>query len=226
MKTKITTAMIAFFLIGSIATSNAQTSSKSSDDKCVKKGTFIADGFYGYPYILGRYVKEVATTNNNNNTSDNIRVFNLNHLGGKAEYMLTDVIGLGVEYTFAATTAKYTESYQTYLGNNVYSTTTNDYTARIVKQRILAKINFHFATSKVLDPYATAGIGYKTSLLTSNNPNDAASVSDINDSFLNFFPVAFRVGAGLRYYFLKNVGVGIEAGIGGPIIQGGISIKI
>ena len=95
----------------------------------------------------------------------------------------------------------------------------------MTKQRILAKFNIHFATSKYLDPYATAGLGYKASLVTSDNPNDQKSVYDVNNSFLNVIPISFRLGIGLRYFFTENIGISAEAGIGGPIIQGGLCGK-
>ena len=61
--------------------------------------------------------------------------------------------------------------------------------------------------------------------MSSNNPNDQINVNDLNNSFLNILPVAFRLGIGLRYYFIENLGVCVEAGIGGPLVQAGLSEK-
>jgi opacity protein-like surface antigen len=200
-----------FILITSINSLQAQNSEKESEN-CVKKGKFIIDAYYGFPYLFGSYVKQVIADSN-----EDVQVKNLNHLGIKAEYMITDMIGLGLEYTYAAVNATYSQT-------NSYNQI-NNYTASITKQRILAKFNIHFATSKFLDPYATAGIGFKQSLAVSNDPNNQQDVYDLNHSILTAFPVSFRLGAGLRYYFIKNLGVSVEAGIGGPIIQAGLSGK-
>lgn len=215
---KSTVINIIVLLIFSNSVITAQDNNKE-DEKCVKQGKFILDAYYGYPYLFGSYIKQIATTN-----YSNVQVTNLNHLGGKFEYMLNNIIGLGIDYTYASSVANYSETQSVYQ-NGANVNVTSNYTAKIIKQRMLAKINIHFATSKYLDPYATGGIGYKNSLVSSNNINDQANVNDLNNSFLNILPIAFRLGIGLRYYFLENIGVCVEAGIGGPLVQAGLSGK-
>lgn len=197
------------------------TNKKEESENCVDKGNFIIDAYYGYPYMVGKYIQTVVSGSG----AGNIEVSNLNHLGFKFEYMLNKMIGLGLEGTYAAVKANYIES------NSVYNNTTNQYEYQnynyevgINKQRILAKINIHFATSKYLDPYATGGIGYKRTNVYSNNLGDQNGVNEVN-RVLNIIPVSFRLGIGMRYYFIKNLGVAVEAGIGGPLIQAGISGK-
>lgn len=200
---------------------NAQDKKDDDDDKCVKKGTIIADTYYGYPYMFGKYVQGIADA-----SATGISTTNLNHLGGRAEFMITDVIGIGAEYTYAAVFYKYSETETVYQSSTgTYVDKTNTYNVSITKQRFLAKFNAHFGTSKFLDPYATAGVGYKQSIIKSDNPDDQEAVDDLNSSFLNLLPVAFRVGIGLRYYPIKYVGIGVEAGVGGPIVQGGLTFK-
>ncbi|MES2762201.1 MAG: outer membrane beta-barrel protein [Bacteroidota bacterium] len=216
---KISQLALAFMLIASF-NMNAQ-SSKEDDDNCVGKGKIIIDPYYGYPYLFGKYIEAVIDEN-----GENVSVTNTNHLGIKGEYMVTKMIGIGVDYTYASVIGKYSEVTQMYnQSTGTYYSQVNSYTARIVKQRFLAKINIHFATSKYLDPYAVGGIGYKQSVVSSDNINDQEAVSELNSSFLNVFPVSFRLGIGLRYYFIKNLGIAVEAGIGGPIVQGGLSLK-
>lgn len=217
-----------FILVLSISNFSAQTSSSESEN-CVGKGKVIIDAYYGYPYLAGKYVKDVVYTNNNQanlngNTSSLTSIFNLNHVGFKAEYMVNRMIGLGFEYTYASVVAKYSEL-TSVNQNGVYVDQLMNYTAKMTKQRILAKINIHYATTKHLDPYATGGLGYKMSVVTSDNPNDQQAVYSVNNSFLNIIPISFRLGAGLRYFFTKNFGASVEAGIGGPIIQGGLCAK-
>ena len=168
---------------------------------CVKRYDIIIDAYYGFPYLMGSYVKQVL--------ADSFGITgarNLNHLGGKFEYMVWDKIGLGVEYTYAALTLTYQGSSGKF------------YTAGVSKQRFLAKFNYHFATSLRLDPYLTSGIGYSNSKVFTNEPGNAGES-------ITFIPVAFRTGIGMRYFFTEMVGVNAEVGLGGPLIQGGISFK-
>jgi len=202
----------------------AQTS-KSKDEYCVQKGKFIFDAFYGYPYVMGNYVKSnfVSNTNiNNNSPIESVR--NWNHLGGKFEYMINDKIGIGLEYTYAAVDVKYKDD-KSVIINGQSTTQTFHYKATLYKQRALARVNFHFATTDKFDTYGTVGCGYKASLLKSDNPDDQQLVKDFNTTFINLFPISYRLGIGVRYFFTKNIGISAEAGIGGPIIQAGLCGK-
>jgi outer membrane protein W len=199
------------------------TTNLKAQDNCIEKGKFIVDAFYGYPYVAGEWVKSTYNSTTNNTNIESVR--NLNHIGGKFEYMISDNIGIGLEYTYASVKAKYKEENTTVNGFGSSVTTINHYTVQLYKQRILGRINFHFATTKQVDPYATIGFGYKVSLLKSNNPNDAESISAFNKNFSNLLPVAIRFGVGLRYFITPNFGLNVEAGIGGPSVQGGVTVK-
>jgi opacity protein-like surface antigen len=203
----------------------SQESKKNSSTNCIEKGKFIVDVYYGYPYVMGTYVKSVFINNNNNGNNSSVEsVRNWNHIGGKFEYMLSDKIGIGLEYTYASVDIKYFEN-KNVLQNNQYVNKTFHYKATLYKQRVLARINFHFGTTDKFDPYGTIGFGYKTSLLKSNNTDDQKSINDFNSTFSNLFPIAFRFGIGARYFFTENFGLNVEAGIGGPSVQGGVTVK-
>ncbi len=218
---KKTATLITSLLILIVSTVNLNAQEKAETSNCVGKGKIIIDPYYGYPYLFGKYIQTVIAE-----SGENISVTNTNHLGIKAEYMVTKMIGIGVDYTYAKVIGSYSETNSVYNPSlGMYVDQTEKYTASITKQRILAKINIHFATSKYIDPYAVGGIGFKNSIVRSDNVNDQDDVNDLNSSILNAFPVSFRLGIGLRYYFIKNLGVAVEAGIGGPIIQGGLSLK-
>lgn len=198
---------------------NTQKIKAQTEENCVKKGTFIIDAYYGFPYILGKYIKEASVSSS---SSTNSKVANFNHIGGKFEFMLSKMVGLGFDYTFAKVNNSYTD---TYYDNGSSVAKTGTFQSSLTKQRFLARVNIHFATSKVLDPYATAGVGYKVSLLKENNPNISQKDVDDFNTVWNIIPVAFRIGVGLRYYFIPNLGICAEAGIGGPAFQIGISGK-
>lgn len=176
---------------------------QSSSGNCIEKGTILIDAFYGFPYFNGTLLKSAYRDSLGNNN----QVRNLNHFGGKFEIMLNDKMGVGIEGTWASATVRYMGKY-----NQIY-------TAGVDKLRILAKMNFHFATSESVDPYLTWGIGYKNTKIYTNEPNE------VNDIDITLVPIAFRVGIGMRYFFTDIIGINAEVGLGGPLMQGGLSLK-
>ncbi len=166
-----------------------------SPDYSIEQGVVIVDAFYGYPYYNGIILKTLYQNVGNFRTT--------NHLGAKIEYMITDEIGLGLEITYAKASINYRDSLlQKY--------------AEISKLRVLAKINYHFETDiSAVDPYLTAGFGVRKNTSYQNGI----------DLSRDLFPVAIRVGAGMRYFFTDGVGANVEVGIGGPLMQGGVSFR-
>jgi outer membrane protein W len=196
---KSLSAVLLVILISSI--SFAQRNSSSGN--CVQKGTILIDAFYGLPYFNGALIKAAYSADSLGATAHNY-----NQFGAKVEYMVSDKIGVGLEGTYALATVDYR-------GNNLHY-----YTAGMSKVRVLAKVNYHFATSEHIDPYLTWGAGYKNTNIYTNEPADVKKVS------VNLVPVAFRVGIGMRYFFNDIVGVNAEVGLGGPMVQAGVSFKL
>lgn len=190
---------ILFFNILSIAQKS------QSSGNCVEQGTILIDAFYGFPYFNGTLLRAAYSSDSIQSGST---VHNYNQFGGKIEYMLNDKIGIGLEGTYALATVDYQ-------ANNLQF-----YTAGISKYRILGKMNYHFATTANIDPYLTWGAGYKNTKIYSNEPGDNRKIT------VNIVPVAFRVGIGMRYFFTDAVGVNAEVGLGGPLMQAGISIRL
>lgn len=172
----------------------------ATGQNCVKQGNFIIAGFYGYPYVTGAVVKTIGQ-----NTD---KVKNLNHVGGKLEYMVSDKIGLGVEVTYASASVMYQDS------------TMQWYKAGINKLRVLPKMNVHFGTTESIDPYFTVGAGYKSTTVYVEGPEDSGSLN------INLIPVSMRIGVGLHYFFTDYVGINAEVGLGGPAIQVGLAVKL
>lgn len=214
---KLNYYLILFLFIQFAIVAKAQKGNDGSE-KCIGEGKFIVDGYYGYPYVMGSLIKDYYGSNNGNLGDE--KVVNYNHMGGKFEYLINDMVGMGIDYTYAKALYTYTDSYYTTV--NGQSTIKYDrFTESLTKQRFLLRVNVHFATTAELDPYATAGVGYKQTIFKTNNPNNY----NYDLSFYNAFPVAFRLGAGLRWFFTDNIGVNVEAGIGGPAVQGGVCLK-
>jgi len=199
------------------------------DTKCVKKHDLLFDGFYGYPYFIGGSIKLFYEKQKNNLNPDNnyklIEFKNRNHIGFKFEYLITPKIGVGFEYTYASLTLRYTQEESILGSNNINYFKKSEYQANLYKHRILGRVNYHFYTTEKFDSYAAFGIGFKTSQLNSNNIEDYPFVKLFNLGLSNIFPVSYRAGIGFRYFITNNIGLNGEFGLGGPIIQTGLTLK-
>lgn len=193
--------IILLFFRLNLFTAKAQQNGDFANMNTVKKGTIIVDGFYGWPYFNALLLRSVI-----GNT--NLKYRNTNHIGIKAEYMISDNISLGGEFSYADAAIQY----QT-------STSGKFAEAGITKLRILGRFNYHFATSTNLDPYFTVGTGYKKTVYYDTGN------SNYRETF-NLFPVAFKLGIGVRYFFNDLIGMHTEFGIGGPLIHAGLCVKL
>jgi hypothetical protein len=197
-KNRIITFLVIVFL-ANINVVKAQLNEEFVNSKRVKKESFIIDAFYGWPYLNGTLLKSI---------SNNVTVKNTNHLGGKFEYMISDEVGLGGEFTYADAGINYQSS-----------TNGNFYKAGFSKLRILGRVNYHFQTSEFLDLYLAMGVGYKKTIFyDTGNSNNAQP--------FNLFPISVKLGVGLHYYFNETIGINAEVGLGGPLISAGLSIKL
>jgi opacity protein-like surface antigen len=197
---KMLHAFLALTLI-----STASFAQKGSSGNSVQQGTILIDATYGFPYVNGTLIKAAYSSDSLGGTGV---ARNYNHFGGRIEYMVSDKISLGMEGTYALATVDYR-------GSNLQT-----YRAGMSKLRILARMSYHFATNEHIDPYITWGVGYKNTKVYSNEPGDVREVS------VNLLPISFRTGIGIRYFFTDGVGINVEAGIGGPAVQAGISFKL
>ena len=132
---------------------------------------------------------------------------NLNHVGLRFEYLIMKNFGVGLEYTYALFDAKYQEN------GNVY-------TATLTKQRFLGKAYLHFLEDDNTDGYITAGLGSSSTNISTNDPNNKVQQN------ITILPISIRLGVGFRHFFNQTIGINGEVGIGGPLIQGGISIRL
>lgn len=172
-----------------------------SRTKCIKKNDCVITVFYGtYNYNSLLYDQEQG----------HMRSFiaslqNYGQFGGNIEIMSTDKIGVGIEYTQGLATFSYEPS-----GAGTIAT------GELTKQRFLVKMNFHSYTGKNLDFYNTFGIGFNIVNAVNSNGNTIPNVNYYN------IPIAFRIGVGIRYFFIPNFGINAEVGLGGPTVQGGL----
>lgn len=178
----------------------------------VEQGNIIIDPYYGYPN-LGKSLIEATLS------SDNAKPKGIGPLGLRAEYMLADNFGVGIDFIYNSSGAEGTYDTTDSTGAPVTYTET----ALMQRIRVLLRLNYHFVQTDALDAYVGGGAGYNHRIWSfeTDDPNwvDDGSASGA------LLPVAFRLALGARYYFHPNIGINAEIGIGGPIISGGISLK-
>ncbi len=86
-----------------------------------------------------------------------------------------------------------------------------------------ARANYHFWTTRKLDPYFGAGIGFNNAKYKNLDPNTIIS-EEANESVPSTIDFSGQVG--LKYFFSKNIGLYTELGyVSGAIIHVGISGK-
>lgn len=213
-----TTKIKFFFLAGIVLLSPRLLIAQKAGNKCISQGNFIVDAYYGYPYVAGKILKSMS--DGDNNGVETSRAVNTNHIGGKFEYLINDHFGIGADYTFARVT-NYINNLDYNNESGQYKIANGAYKEWLTKQRILFRMNIHFGTTNTIDPYVSFGAGYKQSIYKNNFPSDYP----INDVNINLIPVSFRAAIGMRWFFTDGIGLNFEGGIGGPVIQGGVSVK-
>lgn len=172
----------------------------------IGKGSTMVDVYYGYS-LAGSVWKlaEIDDAINTNYTG-------VGPVGIRFEYMVSDLIGLGIDANYRSN--EFSQTYD-------YSGTTYEDTYSAKQTRIMGRMNFHVATTEVVDYYFGFGLGYKLS-------DRSFESTDLNAISVDFpsVPVAFRMSTGLRYFFTDNIGAHFEVGIGGgSIATGGLSFK-
>lgn len=180
----------------------------------VEQGNIIIDPYYGFP----NFGKEASDGLFNDSIAD-IDVTGIGPCGLRAEYLISDNFGVGVDFIYNSFGFK--GSYEDLDANN----NTQTYTDQVKMQRfrVQLRMNYHFVQTDQMDAYVGFGAGtnIRRFSYSSDNPNydqpDAVSGALI--------PVSVRLALGTRFYFTDNIGLNAELGLGGPVLSAGISIK-
>ena len=195
---------------------------------CYATGTTTLTIGYGFPNLTKMVWGSVYSA------YDNVKVSGYGPLHFKAEYGLSDVVSLGVSIGYVHTKWDWTTESGVWADVSTLDANGNtiiqpqyiiqEYNEGIIYSalNINARVNFHFLTTKQLDPYFGVGIGYNKPTITyySDDPNYLYS-----ETYSSPIPLGFETTLGLRYYFTPNIGIYTEAGLSKSILQGGLSIK-
>lgn len=171
-------------------------------------GTTVIDVFAGGPNVSKAFVGGATNLNDGTET-----LTGMMPIGLRGEYLVTDKFGIGLEVTYASGKRVYT-----------YSENGNAYivTGEHNKMRVLPTFNFHFLDNEKVDFYLALGAGLKNVnyTWTSTNPDESDELD------LPTGKISSKLGIGTRIFFTDNIGVNFAFGIGGPLINGGLSVKI
>jgi hypothetical protein len=180
-------------------------------DRCVSEGSVVGDVYYGFITLVGSLLRLIDATSDAKTTI-------IGPVGLRAEYMISDVVGLGGDLQLSRYTLSWTERhYNDSLG--VYY----DYYYKVKWTRIRAmgRVAFHFAVSRVVDPYLAISGGTRIERISTetNDPSYKADESDVGQ--------AVRLALGTRFFFTPNIGAFAEIGVfGGGLFHFGLSIKL
>ena len=188
------------------------SNSSESNTNAVKKGNLLIEPWYGFP-LWGKdlYASIVDTTGGSYR--------GLGPLGATLEFMLADEVGIGVDFIYNSHAYRYSAQSVNSQGSPV----TYNYDWKMERVRIHLRLNYHFTQTENVDAYFGVGVGSNNRFYTteSNDPD-----WDDTSSEGSLLPVSGRICVGTRYYFNSNLGFAVEAGLGGPLLRLGLSIKI
>lgn len=187
----------------------------------ISKDDFYFDISFGYPFMPLREAQAFGINLFTNTQQKSIKR-NTNHICARAEYQLNEELSVGLELTYASSEITYLRSYAPSYSNSVtinYPDSTFNATAN--KIRFLAKTSYHFNISDKFDAYITGGFGFKK--FTYSSRDLYLTTSNLTNEIL---PVAIRASIGGRFFLNKNVAIHVEGGIGGPLMQMGLTYKM
>ncbi|MDX1652504.1 MAG: outer membrane beta-barrel protein [Brumimicrobium sp.] len=187
----------------------------------VEQGSIIIDPYYGFPNFGKSFLQAVEDSNPE---STDFKSGGIGPAGLRAEYMVSDRIGLGFDIIYNSLYSSFTDVDTTGVdGSGNYITQTYEYEYRMQRLRAQVRINYHFDISNPqFDSYIGLGAGTNNRFRTTTE-NGVEVDGDLSDFTL--IPFSMRFCAGARYYFTDNIGLNMEIGLGGPVLSGGISFK-
>lgn len=202
-------------------------SQNSENVPAIKEGTILIDGYYGFPNLYTTVFRAAyadASKNNPNVKQLDLKITGMGPLGFRGEYVFSENLGIGVDIGTNSTKITYNES------TTVYNSSTgqNDpviynYQFKTQKIGIMGTFNYHFVNKEQVDGYFMVGAGYgsRTFSAKTTNPNYKDEMT------LSPWPLAMRIGVGMRYFFTENLGANMALGIGqGGVINAGLTFKL
>ncbi len=180
--------------------------------QALEQGNVIIDAYYGFPNLYSAIFKAAYESSN----STGLTLGSQGPLGIRAEYLITDKVGFGIDLGMNSSSISYSEA-DINNSNIIY-----DYKFKTSKIGAIFTVNYHFVENDKLDAYFVLGGGYgnRTFKFTSTDPNY------IEESMESVIPISYKIGVGMRYFFTENIGANLALGLGhGGLVNAGISAK-
>ena len=182
-----------------------------SNAQAIEEGNVIIDAYYGFPNLYSTVFK--AAYESSNSTGFNLG--SQGPLGIRAEYLITDKVGFGIDLGMNSSSISKSEA-------DINTNIIYDYKFSTRKIGAIFTFNYHFVENDKLDAYFVVGGGYgnRNFKFTSTDPNY------IEESVESLIPISYKIGVGMRYFFTENIGANLALGLGqGGLANVGVSAK-
>jgi len=191
-----------------------------SNAQCISEGKILIDGYYGFPNLYTAVFKSAYA---NSGSEANLKFGSLGPVGLRAEYLLTDKVGLGLDLGINSSSISYDQSTSVYNETTfAYDAVTYNYKFSTRKVGAIVTFNYHFVENENFDAYFVFGMGYGTRSFSFESTQPGYS----NPSVKSLIPVASKIGVGMRYFFTENIGANLALGFGqGGLLNAGITAK-
>ena len=197
----------------------------------VAQGNILVDTYYGFTNA-GQSLYESsweieAQYWQNLGQESSVTTSGLGPIGFRAEYLVSDKFGVGMDFAFDQGSASLTRSYDSD-GDGIEENYLTE--GKTFKWGAMLTLNYHMVTNQYIDLYLTSGAGYKsrTSSLTTNELMGAEEFDEqaIGLTPETVIPFAGRLGLGCRFFFTENIGANVGVGFGqGGLMNAGLSFK-
>ena len=188
-----------------------------SFSQAIQKDKIILEAYHGFPNGWTTFMT-MSTYG-----EENITVTGTGPLGIRAEYMASDKIGIIADVWYVSSGVAFVQHTQVFDSiNMVWEDRLYSYKLGRDKLAAIFCFSFHFADSPDFDAYVSIGAGIKkATFYTKTNDPDYSE-----DNLAGLIPADARLSLNGRYYFNETIGLNFSIGIGGPLLSGGLSIKI
>jgi len=179
--------------------------------QALQQGNVIIDAYYGFPNLYSAIFKAAYESSN----STGLTLGSQGPLGIRAEYLITDKVGFGIDLGMNSSSISYSEA-------DINTNINYDYKFTTRKIGAIFTFNYHFVENDILDAYFVVGGGYgnRNFKFTSTDPNY------IEESVESVIPISYKIGVGMRFFFTENIGANLALGLGqGGLVNAGISAK-
>lgn len=192
-----------------------------SNAQAIEEGKVIVDGYYGFGNLYNAVFKALASSSGSNVTTGF-----MGPLGVRGEYLISDKVGFGLDLGYSSAKLTYDDVYteSSFDANFNYVTTSTPYTSTLstAKVGVMVTFNYHFVESDNFDAYFMTGLGYGNRTFKETSTYSGYTPITVSSTF----PVASRIGVGMRYFFTENIGANLGLGLGqGGLVNAGISAK-